>query len=343
MYRTCLNAIFLKRHLRAFILNAMTLVFDKPPILLDKHSGYPKVPNKYLEEIARGSATTFRNYAYALLRWLQWCEKRGIDWEKVRREEVLEYMDGLRGTNNSINYELARLRRFYEFAEGEGVASPLISLTHPHNLLRLKSSGPKRPIELVPLADVGLFIRSFTNVRDRLIAELMFLCGLRRCEALSLPRAMLSVPDRGGKVPFTVHGKGDIERTLQMPVHFRDRLAEYAKTTTGSCIFSRGGKTIHPNTIEKAFADNRRRTGIQMRPHLLRHMYASYRLTSLEKALATKGSGVNSALKALQSELGHKHASTTTKYLHLTDAMVVSESLDEWQNQQSKTVEGKAA
>jgi site-specific recombinase XerD len=321
----------------------MTLVFDKPPILLDQRCGYPLIPNKYLGWIARRSATTFRNYAYALLRWLQWCEDRGIDWEKVTQEQFVQYSDGLRGTNNSINYELGRLRRFYEFAEDEGVASPLTRIIRLCGLLKKKSGGPKRPIELVPLADVGLFIRSFPNVRDRLIAELMFLCGLRRCEVLSLPRAMLSVPDRGGKVPFTVRGKGDVERTLQMPVQFRNRLAEYAKTTTGACIFSRGGKTIHPNTIEKAFADNRRRTGIQMRPHLLRHMYASYRLTSLEKDLASKGAGINSALKVLQSELGHKHAETTTKYLHLTDAMVASESLGEWQKKQSKTVEGSAA
>jgi integrase len=312
----------------------MKLTFDPTPIILTNACHYPIIPNAYLEGVAKDFTTdTLCSYAYALLRWLEWCEDRHIAWETVTTAQVLMFRHSLKMSNRSINYHMRRLVAFYDFAALRGVPSPIAALVRPRNRLKMPRSAPVRPIRLVTQAAVGRFIQGFDKRRDRLIATVMYLCGLRRSEALGLRKAMLEEPVTAGVVALRIRGKGGVIREVEMSTELRDELLGYALGSKGPYVFNIGGKPLHPSTIEKAFSANRYRTGVIIHCHLLRHIYATHRLRELE-AQFQGGSGLNSALKLLQVELGHSNIATTSNYLHLADTQEASKSLGNWQNRQ---------
>jgi integrase len=260
----------------------MDLVYDNPPFLLYDDGRWPGLPNAYLAWCAKCYAPdTVRSYAYALKRWLEWCESERIDWKAFPAERVFDYRSSLKAANATVNYAMARLVEFYRFAETKGLPSPVVRLARPRNLLRVRKGAPARPIRLVSPEGLGRFLKGFTNPRDRLIAEVMYFCGLRRSEALGLTRDLLDAPADKGRVRFDARCKGSV-RHVTMSAALRDRLAEYARTTTGEHIFSVDGRRIHPDTIEKAFAANRRRVGVKIHCHLLRHLYATHRLPDMD-------------------------------------------------------------
>ena len=319
------------------------IFFSNKPYFISADYDHAKIPNLYLDWISKLAVTTARNYAYALNRWLQWCHKHRLDWSKVTPDDILAYRDTLQGDRRSLNYELDRLVAFYDFAAGHGVASPMTRLLDPRNILRVRGRSFQKPFHPYTVEEVGEFIRGFVKVRDRLMAELMFLWGLRRCEVLSLPRSLLQLPVEADGVSFVVTGKGGSQREIKLDVETRNRLVEYAKTTTGTLIFTHRGRPLHPETVTKAFAANSRRTGLTFHPHLLRHMYASHRIPHLDAAMKTSGKGMNASLTALQSELGHKNASTTERYVHILDTQVASKNLDEWHRDTKRVLKGGAA
>ena len=138
---------------------------------------------------------------------------------------------------------------FYDFAAAHGVPSPLTTLLHPRNLLRIRRCyPPQASIPTHSLAQLGEFIRGFTKPRDRVMAELMLLCGLRRCEVLSLPRSILALPIVDDAVTLVVTGKGNVEREMSLDAGMRARLVHYAATTVGSLIFTILGRPCHAPT-----------------------------------------------------------------------------------------------
>lgn len=287
----------------------MELILDhKPPFILDKNFAYPKLPNQYLKLYSFKTAKTLRTYAYQLLHWLQWCEDNGKAWDKVTMEDILSYQDGMKVSNCTVNSRLQFLGRFYSWAKYFGVKSPVEGLLHPRNLLRRPFQ--RKPIRLLPLPDVNVFIGAFPKPRDRLIASVMLFSGLRRCEVLGLRRDCFE--PKGEVANVFVTGKGGKTRTVEMPLELCARMLEFGEDVL---VFG----TLHEDTINKAFAANRRRTGIVIHPHLLRHTFASHRLASLEEEVGQRGAPLSSALKTLQLELGHSNIETTSEYVHLIE------------------------
>jgi integrase len=144
----------------------------------------------------------------------------------------------------------------------------------------------------------------------------MLFCGLRRSEALSLPRSILAGQNGNDGAPFTVCGKGGRTRTLRLAAVLQRELAAWVGTQpAGAWLFHRNGAPLCPDTIGVAFRKARLATGVPIHPHLLRHLFATRRLAQLEKQLGHHG--MNAALKIVQMELGHAHLTTTARYLHM--------------------------
>jgi site-specific recombinase XerD len=316
----------------------MDLVFDNPPFLLQGDCGYPAIPNQYLAAVAEDhdSRETVRCYAYAIKRWLEWCEKRALDWKTASPERALDFRDEIRRSGASaktVNYAVDRLADFYAFAAVKGERCPMARFLWPKNLLRVPRGQDANPIVLVSEEDVGRFINGFQNRRDRLAALAMYFCGLRRGEALGITKDALAAPlESDGAVRVRVIGKGNKVRAVAMSGDLRDALAEFSKDSTGGLVFSRDGRPLNPSTIEKAFAENRECTGVRIHCHLLRHQYATSRLPVLERELGG-GRGLNSALETLRLELGHKRISTTSIYVHLANTRAAAPSLVRWQRE----------
>jgi len=209
--------------------------------------------------------------------------------------------------------EMAHLRPF----AGKRTSNTLMYSTHA------------RSLEIPSNDNIREFIRAFKSWRNRLIAELMWVSGMRRSEVCGL--TVLVVPEnlestRDEFKVISVRGKGAKYRKVKLPVRLlrsmsryikadRNRLLKRSGVRTDQIWISQNGQPINPAAINKAFANNERASGLKVSPHTLRHSYAVNRLRYLQDRK------IPSALKILQGELGHAHLSTTQIYLHETDVM----------------------
>jgi integrase/recombinase XerD len=195
------------------------------------------------------------------------------------------------------------------------------------NSLRLRES--KEELRIPPRREVRRFIKSFRTWRDQLIAEIMWLTGMRSTEVCSLP--LDALPGDPGSVEketvaIKITGKRQKQRAVLLPfrllrsidryIHMeRWRLVRSRGESPGSVFVGRAGKPLRTPAINRAFSTNYKRTGLHIWPHLLRHCYACERLAYLQDI------GAPNPLKVVQMELGHAHMATTERYLHLTELM----------------------
>ena len=195
------------------------------------------------------------------------------------------------------------------------------------NNLRLRE--PREELQIPPRHEVRRFIKSFRNWRDQLLAEVMWLTGMRCAEVCMLP--LDSLPDdpssvRKETVPIKITGKGQKRRAVLFPLRLlrsidryihmeRRRHVRSGAAGPGTVFVGRGGKSLQTAAIEGVFSTNHQRTGLKITPHLLRHCYAVERLAYLQDI------GAPDPLKVVQMELGHAHMATTERYLHLTERM----------------------
>jgi integrase/recombinase XerC len=156
-------------------------------------------------------------------------------------------------------------------------------------------------------------IASFPE-RDRLILELLYGCGIRNSELVSIDLDDLSVSAEA----ILVSGKGKKERyvsfgdgvklalTAYLPVR-QSVLSETRKNTPALLINQRGGRltTRSVGRIIKKIAVAK---GLSpdVHPHTLRHAFGTHMLEE------------GADLRAIQELLGHERLSTTQRYTQLS-------------------------
>jgi site-specific recombinase XerD len=179
----------------------------------------------------------------------------------------------------------------------------------PRSGLRLRE--PRRlPRGLQP-GEAQALLRSFRTLRDRAIAGLMLLSGLRSAEVLSLQVRDVDIP-RGW---VRVVGKGDKERRVPMDPEVAGLvqtylLAERPETDAREVfVVAKGphrGERLTPAGLRTIFRYHRARSGVAAgHPHALRHTFG----TALAEA------GVD--LAVLQALMGHDHVDSSVAYVHL--------------------------
>ncbi|MBN9617188.1 MAG: hypothetical protein BGO25_04680 [Acidobacteriales bacterium 59-55] len=341
--------------------------FDKEerPFLLDAEMRWPVEPNAFLVcvSVIKGktsSPRTWRSYAYQFADWLTFCEKIRMEWRHATQLTIATYRNILltevslhtrrRLKRNTINHRLGVICQFYNFAhrkgwiktspfDMEGAGIPFEAHLSPSTDARAISSATQGPhlrlkqvredLVLPPRRDVRRFINSFRKWRDRLMAEIMWVAGLRRAEACALSqRDLPSNPGaiRKDTVAITIIGKGQKRRVVLFPTRWLRSVDRYVQVERRHCVnvgkedtrfvfLGRGGKPLQPSAVNRVFATNCKRTALSITPHTLRHCYAVERLAYLQDI------GAANPLKTVQMELGHANMATTEHYLHLTEAM----------------------
>jgi len=337
----------------------MHVFFDaeQRPFLLDSEMRWPVEANAFLARISvingkTRSPKTWRSYAYQFADWLGFCARAGLEWQHVTELDLATYRNilsmekspqtGRPLARDTINYKLSIVSQFYKFAQKKGWISNLpfeleemrapsgrfhSTVVVERNSLRLTTT--KEEIDIPTRQDIRRFIASFKNWRDRLIAETMWLTGMRCAEVCSLPLEALpeNLPAlQKDTAAVKIVGKGQKRRAVLFPVRLlrsldrwigmerRGFVARVPRPT--NCVFvGRRGKPIQTAAVNGAFSTNCKRTGLRIRPHQLRHAYTVERLAYLQDI------GAPNPLKAVQMELGHAHMSTTERYLHLTERM----------------------
>jgi integrase/recombinase XerD len=150
--------------------------------------------------------------------------------------------------------------------------------------------------------------------RDFAIMDLLYSCGLRRCEIENLDINDINATESTLKV----HGKGDRERivpigkrTLTVLLNYlyqvRPALVSYSPTNALFISWQQGGKRINARSINRSFVRYRKKFNLDpaFTPHGLRHAFAT--------DLVRNGAPIQDV--ALM--LGHTKLETTQIYTHL--------------------------
>jgi integrase/recombinase XerC len=224
-------------------------------------------------------------------------------------------------TSRSVMRALAAARSFARFLErsGNSAASALSAIRAP----KIPRSLPKPMSSVAARKMTDVETRSgdprepWVLARDAAVISLLYGCGLRIAEALSLTRR--EAPDKGHRV-LTVTGKGG--KTRQVPVI--DSVVQAIEDYIALCPFdlepggplflgAKGGP-LSPRIVQRAMQEMRSALGLSdsATPHALRHSFATH--------LLARGGD----LRSIQELLGHASLSTTQIYTEVDTARLIA-------------------
>lgn len=328
--------------------------------------------NRFLAHLSvrNFAAATQRAYAYDLLNFLRFLSTARLVLAEVKPMDLFDYLDWQsrpRPASTSVvvvlaqhrgaapatlNRRIAVVRGLFEFMVIAGLRaeSPVPAGRRSTGLRATRRGvlghlGPARtpgagrlvraerrlPESLEP-AEVAMFIASLISARDRAMALVMLLGGLRAGEVRSLRLRDVDV----GLRRLRVVGKGDKERVVPVDKAFFTELASYlrherpAGCSSPECfVVLRGptaGGALTEAGMRRIFRSHRDRAGTpRVRPHRLRHTYGT------ELAAA----GID--LLVLRELMGHASPETTAAYVHLSAVTLASEYADARRRLQNMT------
>jgi integrase/recombinase XerD len=183
-------------------------------------------------------------------------------------------------------------------------------------------------------------LQQLRNPTHRLMFELMVRCGLRQIECRTFPVKYICNPAKRADLhgrrtvsvsmnPDEMKLKYDKPRSIDLPVDLMDDLWWYVvrrrraraeangQTTPSETVFlTEQGQPYGSTALTDIFAGIAKRVGFYVRPHMLRHTYATYMLWRL-RASNFKGD----PLMYVRDRLGHSSVATTMVYLHLVNTL----------------------
>ena len=151
--------------------------------------------------------------------------------------------------------------------------------------------------------------------RDQAVLTLLYGCGLRISEALSLKRSDAPVPDT-----LRILGKGGKTRMVPVLPAVQAAIAAYLADLPfvlepDEPLFrAKRGGPLSPRHVQATVQDLRARLGLpdSATPHALRHSFATHLL------------GAGADLRSIQELLGHASLSTTQRYTEVDAASLLS-------------------
>jgi len=267
-------------------------------------------------EVRGASAATRRSYGSDLDQLLAWLAASSLTVGGLERRVVRAYSAelGRRGyAPATLARKLSTLRGLARFLTERGVLA-----ADPTRLL----PGPRRQRRLprvLSLGDVEALLSAAGGteplaLRDRLVIELLYGCGLRSQEAVRL-----ALPDvKAGQAELIVHGKGGKMRIVPLGEEAAAALRRYRERGRGvlasavtepTLLLSRSGRPLLTSDIRRLVVKYCLRAGIEpASPHMLRHAYATHMLER------------GADLRAIQELLGHASVATTQVYTHVSGA-----------------------
>lgn len=216
----------------------------------------------------------------------------------------------------SLARALSAVKGFYRWlAEREGFNPTAVLSTRAPKLQRklprpLAEEAAEKLIDTVELQAREPWIAA----RDVAVVTLLYGCGLRISEALSLTGADLPIGET-----LRITGKGGKERLVPVIPAARQAVAAYAAArpspagATDPLFLGARGKALSPRAIQKVMSQARMQLGLpaSATPHALRHSFATH-------LLAAGGD-----LRAIQELLGHASLSTTQAYTAVDTARLM--------------------
>ncbi|MFB0932857.1 MAG: site-specific tyrosine recombinase XerD [Pseudomonadales bacterium] len=274
--------------------------------------------DKYIDSLwlEKGlSQNTLDSYQRDLKALTKWLDESNRSLQSVRREDLLKYLADRMGSGikaRSTARALSCLRSFYRYLLREKVikVDPTLRIDNPKLGRPLPDSLTESDVErLLAAPDLTTPI----GIRDRAMLEVLYACGLRVTELVSLRltdmnlrQGVLRVMGKGSKERLVPLGEEAISWLQRFIQDSRDELLK--KNLSEDVVFpSNQGKMMTRQTFWHRIKIHAQDAGIKKKlsPHTLRHAFATH--------LVNHGAD----LRVVQLLLGHSDLSTTQIYTHI--------------------------
>lgn len=212
--------------------------------------------------------------------------------------------------NTSSARALSTVKNFFRYLEKNGEA---------HNAAIFHIRGPKLKKSLPKTLGEGQAAEALSaiatqhedawvNARDLALLTLIYGCGLRISEALSLRYRNIPSGDS-----LVITGKGNKQRMVPILPIIRAAIADYVAScpypfSPDTPLFlGARGKALDPAIFQKTLRTIRARLNLPetTTPHAFRHSFATHLLSA------------GGDLRSIQELLGHASLSTTQRYTHV--------------------------
>ena len=270
-----------------------------------RYRTYIKVEKRLSENSVEAYMRDLKQFAhFVLVKW-------DVPPRKVEREMVERYLEWLydEGREKSSQARmLSGIRSFFNYLllNDEIQSSPAEDISAP-------KAGRTLP-DVLTTDEIDRLISSIEvdtvkGRRDRAIVEVLYSCGLRVSELITLRVSDLFF----GEGYIRVIGKGDKQRLVPISDLARERISLYlderkaAKSNEEVLFLNNRGKQLTRVMIFTILRRAALRAGIdkKLSPHTLRHSFATHLLEG--------GAGI----RQVQELLGHESILTTEIYTHL--------------------------
>jgi len=280
---------------------------------------------RYLKLQRNLSSNTQEAYLRDLQKLLTYLRGEGIDPADVTLDDLRHFVAGLHDIGIGPRSQcriISGVRSFYRFMTLDGRIE-----SDPTELLESPQLGDHLPevltTEEVDRMEAAIDLTKWEGHRNRAIIEVLFSCGLRVSELVTLRLSSLYL-DEGF---LRVIGKGSKERLVpissraveELSFWFDDRCHMNIKSGEEDYVFlNRRGSHLTRTMILLIIKQLAADAGIPktVSPHTLRHSFAT--------ALLEGGAD----LRAIQSMLGHESISTTEIYTHIDMSTLRQQILD---------------
>ena len=261
--------------------------------------------------LSRNTLSAYRNDLSGLASWLL---KQGKTLKTARRQDLLAYLsDRVNGgaKPRTTARLLSSMRRFYRYLirEEQLYEDPSARIDAPRIGRPLPDTLSESEVEaLLDAPDE----HDTLGLRDRAMLELLYACGLRVSELVSMTTDQASLTQ--GVVRLV--GKGNKERLVPMGEEAVDWLQRYlddsrpelaAGSSAKQLFITRRGKGMTRQAFWYRIRHYAVKSGINkpLSPHTLRHAFATHLLNH------------GADLRVVQMLLGHSDLSTTQIYTHV--------------------------
>ena len=273
---------------------------------------------RYLDSLwmERGlSENTLSAYRRDLTLFSEWLDQQGArslltaDASQIQSYLGLKLRQGA-SPRSSARF-LSAARSFYRWSlrEGRIVDDPTLRIESPKQGRPLPKSLSETDVDqLLSTPDLELPL----EFRDRTMLEILYACGLRVSELVSLRVEQVGL----NQGIVRVLGKGGKERLVPMGEEALDWLTQYMRGPRAELLKGQPSNVLFPSNRSREMTRQTfwyrikiyaKRAGIQthLSPHTLRHAFATHLLNH------------GADLRVVQMLLGHSDLSTTQIYTHV--------------------------
>ncbi len=266
---------------------------------------------EYLDKELNYSKQTIIDYQYDLKLYINYIKKKKINYLKITKEEIINFLkilDRRKLSNKSISRILSGIRSFYNYLTE-------IKLIETNIFKRIKNPKVERKLpnylNIVELEDTLNSIND-KDIMSKCIFELIYSTGVRVSEVSNIKLQDIDMQNK----TIRIIGKGNKERIVYFGNTALNYLNDYLlfreehniNNIDYLFINTLGHKMTRQNIeyiINKISKNSKVKTKIT--PHTLRHTFATHLLDN------------GADIRSVQELLGHENLNTTEIYTHVSN------------------------